>query len=484
MLKSVIRTSGALGAAFLADRAVTFVFLAYAARKLGPEMFGQYILVGAYVMFVRMVFAAGVQPVAIRELVLRREQARAVFEEVLSLRLALSLVAYPVLLALVSVALPGDVYLPLMAIAGSSLVIDATKDAFSVYYLAFNQAGVASRLQIINSLAIAIVGTAALFLDYGVMVLLASGAVVNLLVTVAWNRLFRARHHQYTVRLAPQAWLALLRKVMPFAPVVLAVQFNRLSSVIMLSLVPGPVPRDRLVGQFGPAQQMANMAAGLIFSVRRSLLPPVTDKLRRGEPVHGEFAVALKVAAIFVSFPLLAATSLYAEALLWIAFGSSYVEAAPVLRLLGAAAALWIMASMPEAFILASPQHSTRRLLPGAWVPLLMNVALCIVLIPEYGGVGAAVAILVARAAYLAFILYYSRSVLPLSELRLAPFVGSALILAGTYVCSWLVATGPLPMVASVPLNAVILLAGMAGAGRAELAAAWRIGRRAIAPAR
>lgn len=473
MLRSIIRNSSAFGAAFIADRAVTFVFLAYAARKLGPELFGQYLLVGAYVMFVRMVFAAGVQPVAIRELVWQRDRALSVFEAVLSLRVMMGLVAYPTLLVIVWLVLPADVFLPLMAIAGSALIIDAYKDAFAVYHTAFNQVAVTSSLQVVNSVGIALAGTAVLYLDYGVAVLFASGAVVNLLVTEGWRYWFRRKVHRYRVRLAFSTWKELLKKILPFAPMVLAVQFNRLSSVILLSLVPGPVSRERMVGFFGPAQQLANFPTGLIFSVRRALVPAVAGKIKRGASVHEEFAVALLVATIFFSFPLVAATSLYPETLLWIAFGAKYTAAAPNLQLLGVTAALWIMASLPEAFLLASPQHSIARLLPGAYVPLLINIGLCVWLIPEFGAGGAAVAILAARAVYLGFVLHYCSRMLPIAQLQVGRFLRPALILAGTYGCGWLIKSSALPFVVGLAAAIAVTLAGMVWAGRAELTLLW-----------
>jgi hypothetical protein len=44
---------------------------------------------------------------------------------------------------------------------------------------------------------------------------------------------------------------------------------NRLTSVIMLSQVPGPIAADRAVGYFVPAQQIAHFPLGLLFGLRR-----------------------------------------------------------------------------------------------------------------------------------------------------------------------------------------------------------------------
>lgn len=102
MQRSVLRNFRAFGAAFIVDRVITFLFLVYAARTLGPDVFGQYLLIGTYVMFFSVAFTAGLMPVAVREIMRRRDDPRPVLEQVLSLRLVLGLLAYAMLMLLLS----------------------------------------------------------------------------------------------------------------------------------------------------------------------------------------------------------------------------------------------------------------------------------------------------------------------------------------------------------------------------------------------
>lgn len=122
-----------------------------------------------------------------------------------------------------------------------------------------------SAFRVLNGSLMATSGAVLLYLDFGLLALLAGGALVNLLVTVAWHVLFSTRFQRYRIRFAVSAWKQMLIMVAPIAPLQLAVQFNRLASVIMLSLVSGPIPRERAVGYFGPAQQIANFPLGFLF---------------------------------------------------------------------------------------------------------------------------------------------------------------------------------------------------------------------------
>jgi len=178
VLRSVLRNFTAIGIAHLADRAIVFLFMVYAARVLGPQAFGEYLLIGTYIMFFSITFTAGLLPVAVREIVRHRDNPRPTFEATLSLRLVLGLLAYGLLLLLVVLAQPTTTLLPLAAIAGTALIVDALKDAYTAYHTAFERMAVPSAFQVINSMLTAAVGSTLLYFDHGLLALLLGIALV------------------------------------------------------------------------------------------------------------------------------------------------------------------------------------------------------------------------------------------------------------------------------------------------------------------
>ena len=475
MLRSILRNFSAFGAGFAVEGVVTFFFLIYAARSLGPERYGQYLLIGTYVLFFNVTFAAGVLPVAVREFMRRRDDPGRVLEETLSLRLVLGCSAYTTLILVTVLVLPVGVFLPLALIAGSSLVINAFKESFAAYHTAFERMVIPSAFQAATTILTALSGVAILYLDHGIVVLLAAGTLVECATTLVWHVLFTRRFQRYRIRLAFSAWKHMLLLAAAVAPLQLAFQLNRLASVMMLSLVPGPMPRERAVGYFGPAQQIANFPLGLLVGMRRAMLPPIATKLRQGEGVDREFAVALKMAVVFASFPLLVATSVFAEEVLQITFGRDYLQSALALKLLGAAAALAIAAITIETFLISDPEAKFARFLPGAYVPLLLNVTLCAVLIPSYGGAGAGVGILAARAAHFVFTLYYCCALLRIGRLALTRMAGPLTAVCGAYAaCLFVGYAVEQPVLRVVAVLAVALL-GMLSAGHREMR--WLLAR-------
>lgn len=475
MLRSVLRNFTAIGVAHIVDRAVSFLFIVYAARKLGPDVFGQYLLVGTYVMFFSITFMAGVVPVAVREIVRHRDDPGPVFEQVLSLRLVLGILAYVMLMLITGLVLPHATFLPLAAIAGTALVIDAFKDSFGAYHNAFERMAIPGVFQVASGILTALVGATALYLNVGLVTLLAACAAVNLIVTVCWHVYFYTRCQRYRIRFAVVAWKQMLVMIAPIAPVQLAAQFNRLVSVIMLSLVSGPIPTERAVGYFGPAQQVAFFPLAFLFGLRRAMVPPIAHKLHRGEPIGEAFAAALKIVVVFVSFPLLVATSLFSSEILLLVFGPGYVESSMTLMLLGAASALWIAAIIPESLIVSYPEHKFAPLFVGMCVPLLINLALCVVLIPIYSVAGAAFAILVARGAYMGFVLHYCGALIPPGTLHLSRFLEPMCVLGAAYAACLLIAQGIEQTTLQSLAVAAIAAGAMLVAGRGELGKLWQL---------
>lgn len=484
MIRSILRNFSVFAAATVVDRVVTFLFLVYAARALGPDVFGQFLLIGTYVLFFTMLFTAGVTPVAMREIVRARDNPGPVLEQVLSLRLVLGACAYALLLLITGLVLPAGTFLPMAAIAGTSLVLDAFKDSYTAYHSASERMTIPSVFQVANTVLTSASGAVLLYLGFGILPLLAASALVNLLLIVVWHFLFSTRFQRYRVRVAVSAWKHMLLMAASIAPLMLVFQVNRLANVMMLSLIGGPVPPERAVGYYGPAQQIANVPLGFMHGLRYAMVPPVANKMNRGERIDAEFAIALKVAIVFLSFPMLVATSLFPGEILNLAFGKEYLPSTVPLQFLGAAAALAIAASFPETFVISNPEKDFLRFLPGALVTLVVNVGLCLALIPTHGAAGAAFAFMLARVAHLFFFLYYSRAVLPLDSLGLKPLWGPLAILSATYAACLLVRAAIESPVLGLLAVTGLSAAGMLAAGQRELillaSKAVRRGRGAI----
>lgn len=436
MLRKVAVNFSMLGGGQVASGIIGFLFFAFVARQFGPELFGKFILIGSYVRVVSLVVNAGVTPIAIREFALLRDQPaelRLLFNDVLSMSLALGVAGYMGLMAVSLLFSHDRALLALMAIAALPLLFDAFTTTYTAYYAAHERMAVPSLYGVALTAVSSAVGAAVVVAGYGLFALFTASVVTSLLATVAFSVVFRAQGLRCSVTARLSAWRKLLGLMVPFLPIYISTQLNRVIGIILLGRLAGPLPTAQSVGYYSPAQSITNAAVMLAMGLRRVLISPVAVRLGRGQDVSREIDLAMKLVVAVFCLPLLLGTSFMAPGLITLLYGEQYGSSATVLVIIGWAGALQIAAMVCESFLFSHPKHNYRDYAPGAISSVLVNVALCVLLIRDYGAIGAAIAAVFARLVYLGFAVHYSRRQMDGKALRLRHFADLALLLVSAF---------------------------------------------------
>lgn len=425
MFRLVAKNFSILTAGQVAGAAIAIVWVAFAARMLGPTQFGTFVLIGAYVRLVSFTMNSGLGPIAFRELARLRgdpQGLRILFEDVVSMRLALGVVGYVGLLAALYCLNEDRELLILVAISAITLLLDGINESYAAYYTAHERVTVPTAVWVGSSAASAVIGVAVLLDGFGLRALIVSEVLISLAFTVGWTLGFRSRIMRFALSVRFAAWRRLIMLALPFAPIHICNQASRVLNVVLLGRVQGPLPQEQSVGYYSPAQAVSNAAVQLVVSLRRLLIPPVTQRLAQGKTVTSELDVAAKLMMTFFALPLLLATSYMAPQIVTLLFGKSYEPSAMVLVLLGWAGALQVAAIAPEAFLFSHAEHRSAQYIGGALASLLVNITVCIVLIPDYGALGAAAGAVFGRAVYLLYLGHYCRRALGSQALHLHRF--------------------------------------------------------------
>lgn len=429
MFRVVARNFSILSTAEVAAAAVVFVYMAFAARYLGPTRFGTYILIVAYVRVVSMIINSGFSPIAFRELARYRDNALELFNHIISLRLALGIASYVALMAVMFLLGEDREMLTLLAIAAITLLLDPFNEAYTAYYTAQERVGIPSAYGFASTVLYSAAGIALLLAGFGLAAIIVSEVVTILIMTTVWTVAFRARTIRFTICARLTAWWQLLMLIVPFAPIQICIQLNRVLNVILLGRLSGPIPMEQSVGYYSPPQSITNTAVMLVTSLRRVLLPPVAARLSQGYTVARELDVAVKLVMAVFALPLILGTSFMAPELIKLLFGEHYAPSATALVVLGWAGALQIAAIAPETFLFAYPHHRMQDYIAGAAMSVLVNAVLCILLIGEYGFVGAAAGAVAGRLVYFLYVAHYCRRQMGRKALSPMQFGDSALLL-------------------------------------------------------
>ncbi len=438
MFRSVARNFSIVTAADVTNAAVMFVFLAFVARFLGPSLFGTYILVGAYVQVVYLIVNAGVGPIAIRELARERDAPTTLFNDILSLRLALCAAGYLGLIVVLLVLEEEPEILVLVALQGIILFVNPFKESFEAWYTANERMGVPSMIGVGLTVLASVIGAGLVLAGHELLALIATSVTVSSTGTVAWAVRFRARELPFRLSFVPAQWRRLVALVIPFAPIHAANQLNRVVNVVLLGHVPGPLPAQQAVGFYTPAQHVTNTIVRLVMGLRRVLIPAVARRLSAGHTVTRELDLAIKIVFALFALPLLLGTTFMSQEIVSLLFGARFAPTADALQVLAFSGALQLIALVPESFLFSHPEHKLKHYIPGSLLSVLCNVVLCIALIGAYGFLGAAVAAVAGRVVYLLFAMRYCSRALPGHAPRLRNF-GDLLVLSIVSLALWYV---------------------------------------------
>jgi len=185
---------------------------------------------------------------------------------------------------------------------------------------------------------------------------------------------------------------AFLRTAVPFGMTAfLQSAYTRCDLVLLSQLVPGSV-----LGLYSAAYKPITMLTHFGSSAAGALFPYMVDEMRAG--TSGTFHRVMKVFA--VTAPALALIfSGLATRMLETLYGEAFTDAAPMLTILAwSAAANWLYVPLCTTL---QAKHREYAWLRGLSIALVVNMAINLVVIPTWGGTGAALATLVSESLLL-----------------------------------------------------------------------------------
>ena len=393
----LLRRMAALLAGETAARAIGFVVVILLARRLGPSGFGVVTLGLTLVIFFAYIVDSGTEILNVREVARHPSRFREIAEQMLGLRLALSMVAAAVFIAGVEIVAKSPYTrdtVVLFAVILPAIALNLRWMALGVGGSRGIAAGnIASRFVVLMGVLLLVSDSAdikrvpfleaAAELTYGLIVLGIAGSSLGVI---------RPR-----ANLA--VWRTTLRQSVPLTVGGVARATMSTFDVIVISLALGP--HD--LGIYGVAAKPALFAAGAVALFSLSFLSTFSATAG-GEAalLHGRALRTSFVAGVAIAAALTAAAPLVP-----FVFGESYADAVPVAVVIAWRIPLAVLSVMYASVLIAHDRQTT--VMWNSVAAVLPTVTISLVAILLFGLIGAAVASIV--AAGLLFSLHY-RSVM------------------------------------------------------------------------
>src|SRR4030042_2492559 len=168
---------------------------------------------------------------------------------------------------------------------------------------------------------------------------------------------------------------------------ILAVFYLRIS-LLLVGLIKG----DYFTGLYSSAFKFVEAAILIPQSLALALFPLSAKLLLKDkEQLEKIYQKALLVLFLF-SLPFVAVLGWLPNLIIRLAYGQAYLSAAPVMPLLGASLILFFLNALPGNIIQNSPKF--KKFLPWAVLNFIITLVLCLILIPKYSIVGAALGVI------------------------------------------------------------------------------------------
>jgi len=395
----------------IARKLVHFVFVAVAARLLGAEGYGQYLLVATMVLVVTAFANFGIRPLVVRRMSKDREQTDEILSNVLVVRTGFATLAYLGLLGFVHVAGYDQEVQRLTAIAGLAIFVRVAQDSVEAVLQAHQRMKLLGVLAAISSAVSTFVGVAVLWAGLGLGWLFVSNVVTEAFFLVVTAVVIWIRVTAFRPRFQPEVARAILVGCLPFLAAYLLGFMDTKVDILLLSLVKGPVASDLAIGYYGPVHTILMAVMLVPRSLNQVLIPVISQKIYVDQAfVRETVERATKFIILTVSFPMILVTTMFPVQIVTTVFGAAFAPAAPALAILGWAYGFFAL-NLPSHSILGSTREM-RYFLPVLLGSFLLNVGLDAALIPRYSFVGAAMGSVIVLALGFLGRFYYLHRIL------------------------------------------------------------------------
>lgn len=379
------------------------LFTIFIARELGTEGFGAFSFALSLASILVIVGEMGLPKMVVRELSNHKEDVAKYIGDLTILRLITGLASMGIVAMILALTPRApDTRIPLFLIGLSLLVFTGLRRFFDAIFQAFEVMKYQALVDMVDILLTFGVGTALLFSGYGLMGI-AFAMMVGATISMAMDFIILTRRlgkPQFSFDLA--FWKRMALGALPFGVIGVLTFLFGYSNTVLLTIFKG----DEEAGLFSSAYRVIWMLAIIPATCMTAVFPFLTRIGKSSDDRHKDAIRMLVKYLACLSLPFSGLLAIYAPQIISAVYGESYAGASP---------ALWILAAIPLfsfAYIplidLMNSQYKQRFSVIAILLCAAINTALCLVLAPLLGLVGAAVSTLVAEACLFGITVFFS----------------------------------------------------------------------------
>ncbi len=454
----------------LVSRVLTALFVILLANHLLPASFGIFNLAFAIAYITAVMVDFGFDEMAIREVSRAPKRTSEILSTILASRLLLCLLNFGILMILYHLLisyLDTDMTLGILLLVGVMLSIEKISGSFGAIFQAHERMDIQGITEMINRSIYLGIGFTAISMGLdltNILRLLLLSYLLNLLISlvayklVIGERMIKPKYHSI-----PNS----LKTTIPFTIFVLLAVFYGHVIVLLLTVMEG----DYATGVYSAGWKIVVFLGVVPYSFGRALYPVFSRKYKEGVKVLNRTYKRSMKYMLISGLPITMALYIVTEDVLGLIYRAEFMDTVPVFRTM-----VWIL---PFLFMNGSlkialwSSDKTSEASTNLFISSISLVIAAFLLIPNYGVIGAAMALVLAEMIH--FLTNYHRVSKYLEPLPLAylwkPFCAS--LAMGALLFVPIVDIGLLPILTVSFLVYVGVLYLIKGIDRKDIAILW-----------
>jgi O-antigen/teichoic acid export membrane protein len=390
-LATIARNTSKMISAQLLIKVFSFAFGIYVVRRLGAAEFGQYSAAMAYAFILAMFTELGTSTLSVREMARKPETVSWMVPNIILIRaiLSIAMIAGVTLSAKILGKTP-DMVLGIF-IASFGLLLYAFQGPLDATLIAKERLDYSSVLTLFNQIIFILLGSLALIFKAGYIGLLLASLSGVLVMGLSSVYVIKYKLKISFDRPDLKRWWPLLVASFPFGVIGIVTEFSQRFDTVFMSFI----LTYTAVGYFNVSLDLPLATMLLAQSLGLAMFPTMVREYNSGA---GSIQKTIQRACrylLMIALPLSIGGMLVSNRLIPLVYGESYVQAAPVFSVI-----IWSLPFMFLAEVLGracTTMHLEKIAARYFVLNSIFNIVLAILLIPKFGVMGAAAAMVIGR---------------------------------------------------------------------------------------
>ncbi len=426
--KKVFKNFSSLLVADLLTKALGFISVIYLARVLTVEGFGKIEFAQAIIVYFILLVNQGLDIWGVREIAKNQGRKKEIVNNILSIRLFSSLIAYGILVLFVMVINKPWEIKKLILLFG--LTIFTFSFTLNWFFQSIERMEIIALGQLVGQL----------FYITGIFLMVKNSfhifqvpliKFISAFLSLSFLALlFFKMNGTFKFSFNPSSWKEIFKQSLPmgFSLVVIQIYYNL--DTIMLGFMKG----EKQVGWYNAAYKIVLLFIGFAGLFGNALFPTLSRFYKESKEKLQVIVRQSSRVTLFLGIPIAMGICLLSKEIMLIMYGPLYLDGVVALQIL-----IWsiftIYTNAPFAFLLLAADKQ-KEYMYSVSIGALINLVLNFILIPKYSLLGASIATMICEITVLNLILFYSKGLVkvPLVEYLVKGFASSFLMVLTLYL--------------------------------------------------